>query len=892
MIINFRVKYHTEHGQSLWLLLSDGDGPWKSIPMQWLNAEEWRVEWKTSEGHARQIRHIYQLRDERNGAELTEWGGPRRAEIDEAEDGDCWFYDTWRSAGTVDYAFRTAAMQRLADGHRNDAASLRNTIRKDGIRLTMAAVPAGFTPAVCGSAEALGGWNPQRAVRLRPGNDITWECEVDLPRGGNLEYKYVLIPDETSDIVWETGENRVLDSVSTEAARIYISDEAFRRNETLHPRAAGVAIPVFSLRSGRGLGTGEFPDLKAFGDWAKGAGIRMIQVLPVNDTSKNGTWVDSYPYSAISVFALHPLYLCLEDLDYDMPSCFRDELGRLRSELNRMENVDYERVMEAKLAMSRRIFEAHQSSIANDESFREFCLGNQHWLDSHAIFRVCGEMHQSMDFRTWGDWAVFDDSLVARFLERHPEFEASYHFIRWLQFELDRQLGAAVSYLHGMGMVLKGDLPIGVDPCSVEAWTQPGLFHRDVQVGAPPDPFAKRGQNWGFPAYNWDRMALDGYAWWRARFSHLSRYFDAFRIDHILGFFRIWQIPDEQTEGIMGYFDPALPETESQLRERGVVLDAGRLTLPWLTAEWIARRFGQFSTRAKEEFLEVCGERFRLKESVSNQARIAGFFAERSSDGDRFLRDALLDCVSQVLALPVKVDGETRFHPRFGLMETASFEALDFETQTRLRNWHDEHFYRRHDAFWARSGLQKLPAMRQASAMLLCGEDLGLVPDCVPGVMRELGILSLEIQRMPKRAGIEFADPGKAPYLSVASPSTHDMPSLREWWREDPVRTSRFAWDQLGVSFPPADLSGELAARIIRQHLASPAMWAVFAMQDLLAIDESLRHADPATERINDPSVSPFYWRWRMPCTIEELGHHPDFSSRLKTMVEQCHRLS
>jgi 4-alpha-glucanotransferase len=249
------------------------------------------------------------------------------------------------------------------------------------------------------------------------------------------------------------------------------------------------------------------------------------------------------------------------------------------------------------------------------------------------------------------------------------------------------------------------------------------------------------------------------------------------------------------------------------------------------------------------------------------------------------LRGALLDCASDVLFFEVPGSDGTLFHPRCSMHMTKSFQELDHDIKCRLDDLYVDYFYRRQEGFWEARGYEKLPVMRCASTMLLCGEDLGMVPDCVPGVMRELGILSLEIQRMPKSSKVEFADPARAPYLSVVSPSTHDMPTLRGWWRENSQATAHFAWQMLGEAFPPLELTTELATRIIRQHLQSPAMWAVFPLQDLLAIDEKLRHPDPDAERINVPANPRHYWRYRMHLGIEELAAADGFNSLLKGLL-------
>ncbi|MEO0018617.1 MAG: hypothetical protein RLZZ522_1900, partial [Verrucomicrobiota bacterium] len=507
------------------------------------------------------------------------------------------------------------------------------------------------------------------------------------------------------------------------------------------------------------------------------------------------------------------------------------------------------------------------------------------------------DRHGTAHFSRWGEWAAFDEERVAAMADESGADwpELAYHV--WLQFELDRQLAAAVRHLHQRGIVLKGDLPIGIDRHSVDAWSQPHWFKLDAQAGAPPDAFAIKGQNWGFPTYDWDAMKADGFGWWRARFGHLGRYFDAFRIDHILGFFRIWQVPQEQVEGVMGWFDPALPIHVDELRARGIPFDFNRLCRPYIREHSLEERFGAETARVCREYLEACGHGYwKLRDGVATQRQIAAELAAATApdapDRERHLamRQALLDCASEVLLLEVPGSGGTLFHPRCLPQLTRSFQELDGEVKWRMMELHDDYFHRRHEDFWQARGYERLPAMRRASAMLLCGEDLGMVPDCVAGVMAELGILGLDIQRMPKNPATAFFHPADAPYLSVVSPSTHDMNPLRGWWREDGEVTANFAWSVLGLAFPPLDLNGETAGRIIAQHLASPAMWAVFPLQDFLAMDETLRHPDPAAERINVPAITPYYWRYRMHLGLEDLATATAFNQGLLALVRHSRR--
>jgi 4-alpha-glucanotransferase len=881
MKIVFRVNYRTVPGQSLWLI--DTTAETKAVPMHWLNQEQWEVSLDFDHDEDLPTEYHYQLRQE-NGVKLDEWL-PRN--LIPHPTGELLLLDTWCSAGTVDYAFETDAFK-IALPQRGPFQPLEISSRDNHLfQLRMAAVPAGHVPCLIGSVHQLGAWDWCSVVPLLEISPNAWQASLYLPDDVDLEYKYGLLDcSQCRAVSLEQGENRMIPARRyTSRKMTVVSDECYRRDSKELYKGAGVAIPVFSLRSENGLGVGEFADLKLLADWAKSVGLKLIQILPINDTTSSFGWEDSYPYSAISVFALHPIYLRLDDLDYSMPVSFTAELDAARRQLNRLPQLDYEAVMTVKWKLTREIFASHQEAILAGDRYQSFFEKNCEWLIPYAAFCVMRDRFGTADFKQWGEWGAYDRQRIHLLLEKdHPDFSKIIYYI-WLQCELDHQLSSVVDDLHRKGLALKGDLPIGIDRQSVDAWSLPHLFKMEAQAGAPPDGFAVKGQNWGFPTYDWEMMRRDGYAWWRGRFEQLSRYFDAYRIDHILGFFRIWQVPTDQVEGIMGYFDPALPIHIDEFSERGIDFDFDRFCKPYLLEGFLKMRFGKKLQSVKANYLDVvCPGLYQLREAVSTQRRIM------ESILDEEIRSGLMDCVSNVLFFEVPNSKGKLFHPRCMMQTTSSFEMLDSKTQEQVNELYVDYFYSRQEAFWQARGYEKLPAMRHASSMLLCGEDLGMVPDCVPDVLKQLGILSLEIQRMPKNAENEFFDPKKAPYLSVVSPSTHDMSTLRAWWKEDAAATARFAQQMLGITLPESDLSGDVASQIISQHLESPAMWAIFPLQDLLAIDETLRHPDPEMERINVPSIMPFNWRYRMHLSLEKLIQSETFNETLRGLVLDSNR--
>lgn len=884
----FRVAYRTEVGESLWLEMAvhiGGNMMKQLLPMEWKDAEHWKLEVDTELHGAVRLEYCYvykregiALREPKN--RLWECGsalGQKRV----------LFMDDWISAGSEDRVYAAKVFD-VVDGGGGRALGKVSWAGNQELNLFMARLPEGLVPCVLGGLDALGDWDYFKAVPMVEVAENSWQLGLNLPPDWQVEYKYGLYSSsEGKAVKLEDGEhNRVLEGREG-VDFVRVSHEGFRRSADLKFRAAGVAIPVFSLRSAEGCGVGEFADLKGMADWAEGTGLKMLQILPINDTTSSRTWTDSYPYSAISVYALHPIYLRLDEMSYPLadPGKYREE----RDALNLSTQLDCEAVMAVKWCRTREVFDANYDAILRDEAFLAFLKQNRDWVLDYGVFCVKRDEFGTAVFSEWENWAVYDRK-AAEALADSPDVV----YFAWLQYELDRQLAAAVAYMHTIGVALKGDLPIGVDRDSVDAWVAPQLFKMDAQTGAPPDAFAVKGQNWGFPTYDWEEMEKDGYAWWRSRFEKLSGYFDAYRIDHILGFFRIWQVPAEHVDGIMGWFDPALPVKVEEFAERGIAFDYDRFCKPFIREDVLKEIFGEFADGVRQDFLIDNGRgRYRLKENFSSQRAILEFFS-KLTEGDwvnkDWLRDALMDLVGEVLFFEVQGSGGTEFHPRMSMPDTRSFKALDPDWQWRLRKLYDDYFYKRQESNWEAKAYEKLPAMRAASSMLLCGEDLGMVPACVPGVMARMGMLSLEIQRWPKASDTEFFHPAHAPYLSVVATGTHDMATLRGWWREDEKVRVRFAWDLFGVAFPEKDLSGSMARRIVEQHMWSPAMWAVFPLQDLLAMDEDLRSNDVEGERINVPAIIPFNWRWRMELTVGELAIAGEFNRKLRELVKRAGR--
>ena len=177
-----------------------------------------------------------------------------------------------------------------------------------------------------------------------------------------------------------------------------------------------------------------------------------------------------------------------------------------------------------------------------------------------------------------------------------------------------------------------------------------------------------------------------------------------------------------------------------------------------------------------------------------------------------------------------------------------------------------------------------------ATDMLICGEDLGLVPDSVPVVMDQLAITALKVQRMPSD-DILWYNPKNAGYMNVVTASSHDSSTLRQWWHEDRNLTQQYYNQQLGQQGgAPEQLEPHLAEIIMKQHLYNDAMLAIFPIQEFFATDNELANPNIDEERINNPAVFPHYWRYRMHLNLESLMTKEDFNRKIAGWVTDSNR--
>lgn len=795
------------------------------------------------------------------------------------------FVDTWRSPEMNSDILRAQAFASAVFETPNglekapSPGSKTLTIRLNEVRL-------GIDEAFCIVSRQFVEWDTERAFVMSRYEGNIWQYtfeEISLADG--IEFKFGIWDTLHNRFkYYEEGCNRYYGFLDRGEDRVIITCDAFNYNRLW--RCAGVAVPIFSLRTSKSRGCGEFLDLKSLADWCVEAGLRVIQLLPINDTTATNTFKDSYPYNAISVMALHPNYISV-DAVYGyygkmVPSVER-ETGLFINDYN---FVDYVRTHEWKMNNLRNLYKSNFVRIESDVRFAEYVIENAWWVRDYAAFSVMRDKHSSPYFRSWSEGGEYTSDIVAMMFDKHSEYYYDVMFYVFVQYHLELQLREAIDYIHSKNIALKGDLPIGVNPNSVEAWVEPKLFNFGLQAGAPPDYFSRDGQNWGFPTYNWDIMAQDGFAWWEKRLGRMQQFFDLFRIDHILGFFRIWAIPHPFKSGLMGIFSPALPFSSSELESKGLKGDLQRYTLPVVSRDMLLCRFDKYAELIQREMFE--GEEdglYRLKRRYFSPLAIEEWVKLNvGPESKEAVMSAFKDILHEVLLLCI-VDGE--YHPRIMLTETERYRLLSDEEKNIFNKMYEDFFFHRHNQYWKEMAIRNLEGMLKKCNMLVCGEDLGMIPESVPVTMKRLQILSLELQRMPKLNWERYGNCLQYQYDSVCATSSHDISSIRGWWEENVGETQWYYNNILHrEGEAPRSASGDIVAQVLELHLQSPSMLCINPIQDYAGVVDNMPHLLPFEERINEPANSNHYWRYRVPFKIDELvTKYPQLHIKVKDLV-------
>lgn len=890
MTVQFNIKYKVMFGEQIVANIQTEEGELK-LPLETTDGERWVCDWCV-ESPEKSYTYYYSV--EREGrAVKTEWLMIKhQLDVNAKKAAVYTLYDHWKAmpedAFLYSSAFTDCINHQAPQEMKPETGSkiVRLVVRapqlRDGERL-----------GVLGADKALGAWDVQKILPMTQHTYNEWVADIDATHleGSHLEFKFVAFRNAKNELLWETSMNRTVDLPEMKAGELvsYELDQAFFA--LYNRKLAGTQVPVFSLRTRKSAGIGDFGDLKTMIDFVASTGQKVLQLLPINDTTITHTWTDSYPYSCISVFAIHPQYADLHALPELKDAKARAEAEKTRAELNALDKIDYEKVNDFKINYLRQIFNQEGEKMMKTAEYKAFFQDTELWLVPYAQYSYLRDKNGTADFNQWPDHQVWDEAERKVLADPKTAAYKNVAFFYFVQFVLDRQMQEAHEHAKAKGVILKGDIPIGVNRNGCDVWTEPKYFNLNGQAGAPPDDFSANGQNWGFPTYNWFEMLKDGCQWWNRRFQNMARYFDAYRIDHVLGFFRIWEIPVHSVHGLLGQFAPALAMSREEIESYGLHFQEDRFTRPFIT-DWVLDRvFHERAGEVKEKYLDrLDDERYQMKPEVDTQRKVEALFADVTNEKELWLRDGLYALISDVLFVRDHTNPGV-FHPRISAQLDFIYESLYDNDKAAFNRLYNDYFYRRNNQFWYQEAMKKLPKLVQATRMLVCAEDLGMVPDCVPWVMDELKILSLELQSMPKDPSVKFGHLSRNPYRSVCTISSHDMPTLRMWWDENIQRTQEYYNTMLyRQGSAPHPLPGWLASDIISRHLTSPSMLCILSIQDWLATDEALRLPDADAERINIPANPKHYWRYRMHLNIEDLAADKRFVQSITEMISQSGR--
>ena len=890
MTVQFNIEYKAMFGEQIVVNIQTEEGELK-LPLETTDGERWACDWCV-ESPEKLYTYYYSV--EREGkAVKTEWLIIKhQLDVNAKKAAVYTLYDHWKVMPEDAYLYSSAftdcinhqAPQEMKPetGSKIVRLIVRAPQLRDGERL-----------GVLGADKALGAWDVQKILPMTQHTYNEWVADIDATHleGGHLEFKFIAFRNAKNELLWETSMNRTVDLPEMKAGEL-VSYELDQASFALYNRKlAGTQVPVFSLRTRKSAGIGDFGDLKTMIDFVASTGQKVLQLLPINDTTITHTWTDSYPYSCISVFAIHPQYADLHALPELKNAKARAEAEKTRAELNALDKIDYEKVNDFKINYLRQIFNQEGGKMMKTAEYKAFFQDTELWLVPYAQYSYLRDKNGTADFNQWPDHQVWDEAERKALADPKTAAYKNVAFFYFVQFVLDRQMQEAHEHAKTKGVILKGDIPIGVNRNGCDVWTEPKYFNLNGQAGAPPDDFSANGQNWGFPTYNWFEMLKDGCQWWNRRFQNMARYFDAYRIDHVLGFFRIWEIPVHSVHGLLGQFAPALAMSREEIESYGLHFQEDRFTRPFIT-DWVLDRvFHERAGEVKEKYLDrLDDERYQMKSEVDTQRKVEALFADVTNEKELWLRDGLYALISDVLFVRDHTNPGV-FHPRISAQLDFIYESLYDNDKAAFNRLYNDYFYRRHNQFWYGEAMKKLPKLVQATRMLVCAEDLGMVPDCVPWVMDELKILSLELQSMPKDPSVKFGHLSRNPYRSVCTISSHDMPTLRMWWDENIQRTQEYYNTMLyRQGSAPHPLPGWLASDIISRHLTSPSMLCILSIQDWLATDEALRLPDADAERINIPANPKHYWRYRMHLNIEDLAADKRFVQNITEMISQSGR--
>jgi len=625
----------------------------------------------------------------------------------------------------------------------------------------------------------------------------------------------------------------------------------------------GVVVPLFSLRSKESIGIGEFLDLIPFAQWAKNCGLDLIQLLPVNDTGE-----ESSPYSARTAFALNPVYIRLREIA-GAAEILGDEPEKQNENFAKQPRIPYVEVVRYKRKALRKIFDSQKQEILKNEQFKNFIEKNE-WLRPYAQFCSLKAMN---DEASWKEWQKKDKIKSSDIL-----------FQEWMQWIAEEQFLKAIEEINKFGVRLKGDIPILINEDSADVWHYPQFFSLDNRAGAPPDMFCYSGQNWAFPTYRWDNLEKENFSWWRKRVKHSEKFYHAYRIDHVLGFFRIWVVPEQEFTGILGHFVPSVPIYMNELCNAGIPRETVLyLTSPNFGEEQLGNWFGACTEHVKQKYFEpLQGSpgRYILRNEYRSERVIMALEEEQP------IKDELLNVYWNRIFVPSSTD-EVLWPYWYWYNAPVLYTLPEHEINIIKEIMKNNEAKQEH--LWGENGRKLLSVLSKEADMLVCAEDLGAVPNCVPGILEDLGILALRVERWTrewKQEGSPYIPLDKYPRLSVCTTSNHDSSTILGLWNEHDFDRD-FYWKHLRQSSrAPAVLSAEHVKIMVENMFTANSLLAILPLQDLMALSQKFIPENPEEDRVNIPgTIGTQNWSWRMPCLLEDLLAEGELNDEIAKLI-------
>ena len=641
----------------------------------------------------------------------------------------------------------------------------------------------------------------------------------------------------------------------------------------------GTAIPLGAIKTKKSVGCGEFQDLIPFADLCKKSGIKIIQLLPVNDT---GT--ESSPYSALSAFALHPLYVTLEKLTED--EAIVAKIKKLRKKYKDFQRFPYKDLRQDKLALLREIFASKKDEIAASTEISAW-LSENPWVKEYAVFMNLKDVNNEASYKQWSEYKDVDAKKIQELWDCKETKEKHLFFV-WLQYNLDKQFAEAATYVRSLGIMLKGDIPIMMNEDSTDAWANKDFFNDSLRAGSPVDNENPTGQNWGFPTYNWKNLEKADYSWWKNRLICASKYYDMYRIDHVLGFFRIWAIPHGECTAVLGHTEPFEPITKDELYGLGFNDDR----IKWLLKPHVETR--TIEEVNNNDYLGTHGLLQKVMDRIGNE-ELWLFKDSIKTDQDIWDSDIESYYVKERLTQKWRdrmlVEVEGGYYPIWTYTKTTAWNSLNNEEKFRFTELLAKK-NEKMDKLWEHQARTVLGELTSATKMIACAEDLGANIECLPGVLGDLNINSLCVVRW-KRDWEKPSQPYYAfehyPEKSVATASVHDSSTLRIWWcTEGDAHDFLRAFPAENPNIRVGEYNPETAKYILKKVATANSMFVINPIQDFLGLVDRYYAEDMDLERVNVPgSVNAFNWTYRLPANVEDLLKDKELIAAIKEIAKR-----